>query len=142
MAAKQILELDLMSNRFTLFDLQSLNDLQRVFREAKFCRLADDEEITDSPRVAALYEELMTELIAKDIAANGEDKGGNWLRWLMITEKRDEWKVALERVHAHSAWRTYSVEQKADYVKVLLSPFTLTEEAVAHFIAQSDAHHR
>ena len=142
MGVKLTLELDQMSNQFELFGLQALNDLQRVFREAKFCRLADDEEISDSPRVAALYEELMVALIARDVAENGEGERANWTRWLATSDQRDEWKIAQERVRAHSAWRNYTVSKKTEYATVLLSPFTLTSETAQLFISQTDAYHR
>ncbi len=66
------------SNAFLVTDLTDLRVLQRVFREAKFCPIPDDLEISDSPWVARLFCQLMDALIAADVAKNGEEQRERW----------------------------------------------------------------
>jgi len=46
--------------------------MQRVFREAKFCKLADDDEVSSSPLVNELFGRLLDALISKEVEQEGE----------------------------------------------------------------------
>jgi hypothetical protein len=130
-----------MKNRFSSFSLTELDAIQRVFREAKFCLVADDDEVSPSPRVAVLYEELITALVETDCKENGEQQRTRWQSWLLLSEERDEWRIALQRIKAHSEWRTYGQPQRSVYARTVLSPFQLNDEVLMQFISQANLTH-
>ena len=124
-----------MTSRFAGFDARELRLMQRVFREAKFCIAADDEEVSDSPWVAALFEELLEQLIAADGATNG-NAARRWADWRAIDETRDEWRVAIQRVRNSKRWSMLVTEpERIEYVETLLRPFTVTHEKRQLFLA-------
>jgi hypothetical protein len=131
-----------MDSKFSGFELDELRVLQRVFREAKFCLAHDDTEIIDSPRVAVLFDSLMSELIAKDALNNGEKVKHEWLEWLdMDDERRAEYKAAAIHVQNHAPWRTYSESERREYLKVVFCPFVLSDELTKQIIMQAHVFH-
>lgn len=124
-----------MNNIFIVSDFVELIALQRVFREAKFCHKPDDIEISDSPVVAQLFERLITTLIENDVERNGEDARLRWTQWLTIDESRDEWESAIRRALTDDRWTKFSSSERIEYIRVLLSPFTLTQEIIDIFIS-------
>ena len=60
------------TNSFVVSDLKELLVMQRVFREAKFCKLADDDEVSSSPLVNELFGRLLDALISKEVEQEGE----------------------------------------------------------------------
>jgi hypothetical protein len=123
---------------FVVDDLGELLALQRVFREAKFCIEPDDVEVSDSPLVAKMFERLMATLIDHEVARDGESARQRWMKWLAIDESRDEWHAAVRRARADDRWTTFSDNERSRYIKVLLSPFTLTPEAIENFSKSVD----
>jgi len=124
-----------MTKAFVVDDLSELLALQRVFREAKFCREPDDVEVSDSPLVANLFGRLISVLLAQEVERDGEEARQRWTRWLAIDETRDEWDAAIRRVRADARWPAFSVNERIEYVRLLLSPFTLGPGMVERFIA-------
>ncbi len=128
---------DPMSNKFANFDLVELRTLHRVFREAKFCLVAYDDEVSNSPRVAQLFEALQLTLMEKD-CEESDSRRDSWLKWLEISEERDEWRAALGRIKTHSPWQSYTPNEKREYVRTLLAPFQLTTENESLFLTQAN----
>jgi hypothetical protein len=122
------------SNTFIVDDLVELRVMHRVFREAKFCTEADDLEISDSPIVARMFERLIKTLVARSVERDGEVAAKQWERWLAIDESRDEWAAAIRRATLEKQWLTFASTDREDYVKVLLSPFTLSPETIEKFV--------
>ena len=58
------------TNSFVVNDIVELRVMQRVFREAKFCALADDDEISDSPIVNELFKRLLVLMPSTTVSAN------------------------------------------------------------------------
>ena len=127
-----------MSNSFVVESLVELRVLQRVFREAKFCTEPDDDEISESPIVANLYEKLINILMLRDIEATGDVARQKWMSWLSIDQDRDEWSAGLKRAKLCSCWMKFSEEERLNYVKTLMSPFILSEFNLKKFIADVD----
>ncbi len=123
-----------MSNAFVVEDLGELLALQRVFREAKFCTEPDDVEVSDSPIVAKLFERLIATLVAQAVERDGEGARQRWSQWLAIDESRDEWDAAVRRARADPRWATFLTDERIEYVRLLLSPFTLSTEVVDRFV--------
>jgi hypothetical protein len=60
------------SKIFKVENLVESRALQRVFREAKFCTVADDEEISTSPIVAAMFDRVMEVLVETCVETEGK----------------------------------------------------------------------
>ena len=123
-----------MNNAFVVEELGELLALQRVFREAKFCTEPDDVEVSDSPVVASLFDRLIVTLIASDVERNGQDARKRWEKWLAIDDSRDEWAAAIRRACANSRWTKFSANERNEYVRLLLNPFTTSPEIVERFV--------
>ena len=123
-----------MSSAFVVHDLGELLALQRVFREAKFCTEPDDVEVSDSPVVAKLFERLVATLVAHEVERDGEGARQRWTQWLAIDESRDEWNAAIRRARSDDRWATFPIDERREYVRLLLSPFTLSPEIVDRFV--------
>ena len=120
---------------FAVSNLQELRVMQRVFREAKFCLEADDEEISASPIVAKLFTQLMNVLIAIETETEADSARRGWTKWLdMSDSSRDEWTAALKRAKSNVQWPAWSQIERLEYSKTLFSPFVLTEERLRDFV--------
>lgn len=108
--------------------------MQRVFREAKFCFVPSDDEISHSPIVAELFCRLMESLISVEVAKKGAVARERWEEWLAIDESREEWNVAISRAREVDDWALWSDAKRREYIKNLLSPFTFTEDVLHRFI--------
>lgn len=122
---------------FEVVDIQELRVMQRIFREAKFCIVADDDEISDSPIVAKLFSRLMTALIEAEVEIDGERARQSWEKWLLMDNPlRSEWSAALLRAQKNIAWHKMNEFEQIEYVKILFSPFVLSVDAIRQFIAE------
>jgi hypothetical protein len=121
---------------FVVSEFRELLVMQRVFREAKFCTEADDDEISDSPIVAELFNRLMEALVEAEVELDGEIGREKWKAWLAIDGSRDEWSAALRRARSNVSWPKWTNEKKSEYVKILLSPFVLSEATRKQFISE------
>lgn len=123
-----------MGKAFTVNDPVELLALQQVFQEAKFSSDATDADIAHSPVVSRLFERLVATLMANDIEREGDAAQLRWSQWLLLDETRSEWAVAMRRACTDEHWAGLSLQQRAEYVQVLLSPFTLPTEGTDRFI--------
>lgn len=126
------------SKQFIIDNYYELVALQRVFHEAKFCLVPNDEEISGSPIVANMFSKLMDILIAVDVDRAGEHMEQRWLDWLTINNSRDEWQAALVRAKKEAAWAAWSHEEKSEYIRNLLSPFITSNEIIESFMDDVD----
>jgi hypothetical protein len=122
---------------FEVSDLHELRVMQRVFREAKFCTVADDDEISDSPIVASLFSRLLAVLVEAEVEIDGENARQSWDRWLMMDNpSRNEWTSARLRAQENHMWDTMPESEKITYVKILFSPFVLSDDAIRQFVTE------
>jgi hypothetical protein len=122
------------SKQFVIDNYYELVALQRVFHEAKFCLVPNDEEISGSPIVANMFRKLMNVLVAVDVDRAGEHMAQRWLDWLTINNSRDEWQAALAKAKKEGAWAAWSYEEKSEYIRNLLSPFIISNELIENFM--------
>ncbi|MGO4550254.1 hypothetical protein AB4059_04015 [Lysobacter sp. 2RAF19] len=123
------------SKPFLVHDVQELRTMQRVFREAKFCTEADDDEVSESPTVARLFERLMASLIDAEVAISGDSARDEWNKWLLMTDSsRDEWAAALGRARKNRMWQTWTEKEKKACIRTLFSPFVLSDSMVDSFL--------
>ena len=124
---------------FSVDDTSELYALHRVFREAKFSALPDDDEISDSPRVNALFLRVMDALIERNVKEDGESARQRWAGWLAIDKSRDEWRASVLRARRVEGWPEMSIQEKSRKAQEILCPFTCAPPVLAEFIAQVDA---
>ncbi|NVD69552.1 hypothetical protein HUX88_03140 [Duganella sp. BJB1802] len=122
------------SKSFVVLDYYELIALQRVFREAKFCLKASDEDISASPIVAKLFERALDVLIDVEVGRKGPAAAEDWSKWKKIDPSREEWMVAHERATKERDWQLWSYSDKLEYVRVLFSPFEISEQLAEEFI--------
>lgn len=128
------------TKEFAVNDYLELRVMQRIFREAKFCREADDDEIATSPIVADLFERLLDALISTQVERDGEVARVKWENWLSMEDaSRDEWGAAFRRAVRYESWDKLTSSEKIKYVEVLFRPFLLKDDLVFRFIAEVDA---
>jgi hypothetical protein len=122
---------------FQVDSLTELRVLQRVFREAKFCKEADDEEVSASPLVSELFERLMTVLIEAQVRSDGEIAREKWKKWLTMTDSsRDEWLAVRDRARRHPHWLNWTKSERRDYASLLFRPFVLDEKTLEIFVSE------
>jgi hypothetical protein len=122
---------------FEVSDVYELRVMQRIFREAKFCTVADDDEISDSPIVASLFSRLMAALIEAEVAVGGENVRQSWDRWLIMDNPlRQEWTSARKRAQENQMWHTMTEPEKLAYIELLFSPFMLPDNAKKQFLTE------
>lgn len=125
------------SDVFRVESIVELRALQRVFREAKFCTVADDEEISTSPIVAAMFDRVMDALIESCVQLEGESARARWLNWLNMTSpERDEWSAASSRARKNELWPTWTDREQVEYVALLFRPFKLDDSSLKQFISE------
>jgi hypothetical protein len=125
---------------FVVNGYRDLQVLQRVFREAKFCNEANDDEVSASPIVADLYLRLVDVLIEADVAEFGEHVRVNWANWLQMDPSRDEWNSAMRRACSEEKWLAWTFEERLSHTRLLLSPFVISSELELQFINEVTTH--
>ena len=124
-------------NKFVINQFGDLHALHRVFREAKFCDVANDDEVSTSPIVADLYAKLLAALVEAEVEEFGEPAREKWRRWLQTGPDRDEWRAVLQRIKKCAEWQNWSDEERIDYARLLFSPFLLTSDLENQLIKES-----
>jgi len=124
---------------FLVTNINELRALQRVFREAKFCPEAGDDEITESPIVATLFSQLMDALIAAETAIDGPQAKKRWENWLVMDNPlRDEWKAVRQRLKLSERWPRMNMDEKRAYILTLFKPFHVPESKLDLLMAEVD----
>jgi hypothetical protein len=125
---------------FTVNEPRDLHALQRVFREAKFSDIPNDDEVSSSPVVAALYRQLLDVLIEAEVARSGESARARWQLWLQMDPGRDEWRAAMHRAKTCAKWPVWTDDERFGFVRLLFSPFLLGSELESKFVEEVSAH--
>ncbi len=122
------------SNLYSIESPIELRALMRVFREAKFCLVPDDTEVSESPIVARMFKNVIENLIEIESSGGNIAAKERWERWLTIDENRDEWTAATNRAITSINWPTMTLSDRENYVAILLSPFNVSNELVSKFV--------
>ena len=112
-------------------DYYSLVSLHKSLLEAKFNLSPDNEDISGSPLVANLFNEV-TSLLLKS------EKGAEWEKWLQLKNQPDYKKRAILRMKKYNRWQNASVEKKREIAENYLSPFTFSDEELKEVIGEVD----
>ena len=112
-------------------DYYSLVSLHKSLLEAKFNLSPDNEDISGSPLVANLFNDV-TSLLLKS------EKGEEWEKWLQLKNQPDYKKRAILRMKKYNRWQKVSIEKKREIAEDYLSPFKFSEEELKEVIREVD----
>ena len=119
-------------------DYHELLVLHRALMEAKFHPEPVHEELSGSPYLAAISRRLLDVLSKVDGDREGEAASERWRSWREVDSRLTEWKVAVRKAADASIWASWTVQQRAEFAELLLSPFDTSSETVARFLTEVD----
>lgn len=128
---------------FTVTDGAELHALLKTLLAAKFHPDPEVAEVPGSPPVARLCERAVEAVTAWDECHGRVDQAERTRAWfrdargntsvLSVVRKR------ITECARHSVWREWSTEQKAEYVQILLSPYSANEALVQELVEAGNA---
>lgn len=121
------------SKPISLIDRYDLLALHRGLMEARFCEIANDPDVSGSPILARIHRDTVAAIIESEKII-GLDVS-RWWNWLLISEDRREWAVAVQRASMSSRWGSLDDPSKRELAHDLLAPFTVNEELLDIFLA-------
>jgi len=81
-------------------------------------------ELAGSPYFAELHHRVVDELIS--LEADKPPLVQKWNRWRAIEERPEHLERTKKRIRETTLWKTWSMEEKREWVEILLSPFWAT----------------
>lgn len=123
---------------FTVTELPHLTALFRAILEAKFHSSPEDEDLAASSLLAETALQLRDCLRAAEMKQDGVSAEQRWSEWLAITPARREWRVALVYATRNwkDSWSSWLPVARERAVRQLLSPFEVSDTALAEFLAE------
>jgi hypothetical protein len=121
-----------------ILEFDELHALHRALVEARFSEHVTDTALCGSPFVASVANRVFAALIEAEREAGNADRARQWELWRQVTPDRREWIVSLSRITPDGLRRRWSIDQKKEFVELLLSPFTLTDDLLERFVAEAD----
>lgn len=112
-------------------DYYSLVSIHKSLLEAKFNLAPDNEDISGSPLVAGVYDEVISLLLQSE-------KGAEWEQWLQLKNRPDYRKRAVLRMKESNRWANASLEVKKEIAQNYLTPFTFLEDELEDVIKEVD----
>jgi len=126
-----------MSNALVVTDYFILLALHKAILEVKFSDNQTSLELFGSPFLASAANQITEILIAKEAALDIGSSNESWKKWRAIDESRREWGIAIIRTAQHSTiWRSWTDEERKDFARIALSPFTVSEQLLNVFVTQ------
>lgn len=128
-----------MAKSLEITDYYELVALCMALQQVKFSRSPVDDRVIGSPFIASIANRLVETLNELEVE-RGKPEGANWN--VPIVQDSEVWQIAVRNAvdSNEGYWKNFSYEQKREFAVVLLSPFTYTEEMLAIFVTQVDAH--
>lgn len=126
-----------MASKLEITDYYELLVLQRALWVAKFARDPLAPELPGSPFLADVARRVVETLAQMEIERGYPEKADDW--YVTIDPTGEVWQITVEyAARKPDIWRKWSYQEKVEYTKILLSPFTFTDEMVEDFIQQVD----
>ena len=123
--------------RFEVKDYCDLLNLHKALLEAKFHRNPDNELIPASPIIARLHNEIVDLLAKHDYEKKGKE---DWTSWRQIKNRSDYMEKAIDNAvfydtcKSDSEWDKLGFEEKSEWAKNFLAPFSVTKNDISVFI--------
>lgn len=120
---------------FAVHDPNELNALMRVFIEAKFRPSIPDTDIPASPFVVAMVDRILHS--KKDLAEGNQKTLTNLIQWLRLEDNPILLSAVRERIRdcPSGVWARWSQEERFNYVRQILSPFTAEDALLEELVA-------
>lgn len=115
---------------FSISDYYELMALHRVVLEAKFSENPNNPAIQGSPFVATIANQVIEALMSVDISKEGESSRVKWQAWRTISPERREYQIVKAKIRAEALWKTWSFDEQVNYVRILVSPFQISDELI------------
>ena len=121
-----------MKKPFCIDDQLRLTVLHRALMEAKFSLEPVDNVLPGSPILADVMNQVVDTFIEWEKEEAKEEGSATWETWRMVTpsEKRREVDIAREYIKRADLWATWTYDEKAEYVEILLSPLKGSRDLV------------
>ena len=119
-------------NEYNLrLDYYGLINLHKTLLEAKFHTSPDNEEVSGSPIVAALYIQVRDLLMESD-------KGSQWKNWFQLSNRPDRRNQAIILMRKCKCWNQATSDEKNKIACDFLAPFFFNEEELKGVIEEVD----
>ncbi|MDE7422749.1 MAG: hypothetical protein K2N51_03520, partial [Lachnospiraceae bacterium] len=109
------------NNNFNVNDYYELVALQKALLEAKFNLTPNNENISGSPIIAKMLNEIYALLEEKEKEREGKER---WSEWRKIANQMYYLERAIERIIKQEKFNEYEEERKREVIKNYISPFT------------------
>lgn len=110
-------------------DYYELLNLHKALLEAKFHTSPDNELVSGSPLVAAVYIQV------RELLLNSE-KAEQWMEWFQLKNRPDYRNRAILRIKKCERWNNVSFDEKKDIAGDFLSPFLYDEAELHEVVAE------
>ena len=127
-----------MSSLFTVEDEFELLALHRALYCAKFDEDSSAPELSASPFVAAMAERVVTALQQLHSQGGGP---GDWAEWRRAEVHPAEMNLVHRRIAECTVWSSWSLPQRREYVRLLLSPLIATDGTTSELLLHGDGCH-
>jgi hypothetical protein len=110
--------------------------LHRYIMETKFSSSASD--IAFSPLLAEISNKVLDAII-EHCKNNNHKEYENWVAWRLLSDKKFEWPFLQERIRNNEHWKCLDENQKITHLRILSSPYIVTEEIFLEFVRGIDS---
>lgn len=126
-----------MKTKVELNNYYELLAVHRALLEAKFTLYPNDSDVTGSQFVADVANRVLDAIISIDEQKGAYKKVDQWEKWRLIDPSRREWQIALSRARSSGQqWLEWNLEDKYNYIRILLSPYIVDDKMIEMFINQ------
>lgn len=120
-------------------DYNELMALHKLLMERHYKLEFHSDELIGSSYLADLSNRVLDNLIKYDEEKGGPERTQSWKRWRALDSTRPEWSMLLQRLKGIGKWwRRQSVDEKKNYILILLSPYTVTLEQLNELVTYGD----
>ncbi len=126
---------------FQIENYYELRVAHKMMMAARFCEDPIDLEVPVSPVAAGLHDRIIQKLILIETEKEGEVAQARWQEWLCISSEYREWEVSVARAKSDKRWLKWNDMEQRFFTMTLLSPFEVSEDLIAEFVAEVQLHH-
>ncbi len=123
--------MDIKSYNLQTKDYYSLLNLHKILLEAKFHPKPENAQVSGSPFLAGLYQEVVSALLQSE-------KAPEWESWLQLKNRTDYRQRAIIQMRTCGEWKTAAPEEKRKLAQIHLAPFLYTEKELEEVIKEAE----
>lgn len=107
--------------------------LQRALAEVRYSIPARDPALIGSPLLADIHAQVVNALRNADGPAGEALRGSDWIQF---SEHQREREFIIAHVRALDAWPSWSPEQRLEYLRILVTPFLISDEELSTLLSE------